>query len=138
MKTLLLTILAGTVLTLAASAAPNLPIDKAVALAQTRLKERGLEGKYFITSITLEPDTITRGAFHWYAKWNASIPIEGTKTELGLEITMDGTVVSIVNKTKADGSASGGGNALFGSGSTGDLSNHRRRSDRPSILDLKH
>ncbi|MHA3773522.1 hypothetical protein ACXR0O_18465 [Verrucomicrobiota bacterium sgz303538] len=119
MKTLLsaacIAVLASSVV-----AAPQISIDQAISLAQQHLKERGLDGDRYITSLALEKDSITRGNQYWYARWSESVKLEDRKTELGLRINMDGSVVRIVE------------------GPAAQPKNYRTRSDRPSILDLKH
>lgn len=113
---------------------PPIPIDKALKLANQYLKEHKREG-IFIKSLTLDPTSMTRNQFVWAAMWSAPIVLDGQKRETGVEIAADGTVARYVEKV-------GSSNATPGSvGIPADraaLSNHRTRSDRPSILDLKH
>lgn len=120
MKTLLLSAACVAVLASSILAAPQISIDQAASLAQQHLKERGLDGNRFITSLALEKDSITRGNQYWYARWSESVKLEDKKTELGVRINMDGSVVRIVE------------------GPAAQPKNYRTRSDRPSILDLKH
>ncbi|MEA3207992.1 MAG: hypothetical protein QOE70_1049 [Chthoniobacter sp.] len=122
------------VASLATAVEPAFPIGQAVAVAQQSLKERGLEGKYYITSVKLAADDARRSSFHWAIDWSDSIPVSELKKEVGLEIKMDGSVVSIV-KGPANRNPSTG--AFDPNGSTG-LQNYRTRADRPSILNLKH
>jgi hypothetical protein len=117
-----------------AEAAPTLPIAQALTLAQQSLAERGLADKYSVTSVRLEPDSVRRNTFHWAISWSEAIPISEVKKELGLEINMDGSVVSIV-KGPANRNPTTGN--FDPNGATG-LQNHRTRSDRTSILDMKH
>lgn len=108
-------------------AAPQLPVDKAVALANQHLKERGAAGSTYITSVKLEAGP------RWAFVWSEPIAIDETKKETGLMIAMDGSIVSIVkgppNKDPVTGK-------FDPNGPTG-LQNPRTRTDRPSILDLK-
>lgn len=114
-------------------AAPILPVEKAVAIANKHLRERGAGSQYFITSIRLEPDTVRRSSFHWAVTYSESIPLDEVKKEVGLEIAMDGSIVSVVkgqpNKDPLTGK-------FDPNGPTG-LQNPRTRTQRPSVLDLK-
>ncbi len=123
MKTLRLLALIALLGSTAAVAAPSLPIDRAAALAQAHLRERGLEGQVYVTSLALEIEALARRTPYWYARWSQSIAGDEKKRELGLRINMDGSFVRIVEAPNASREA---------------LRNHRTRSDRPSILDLKH
>ena len=131
MKKFLLLLLAAPAL---AWAAPSLPIEQAVKIAQDDLKSRGLTGQVYITSITLEPDSVARSAFHWSIKWSAEVALNEEKKESGVQVSMDGQVARIVkvppNRNPETGKFDPNGN-------TG-LQNHRTRTDRPSILDIKH
>lgn len=116
-----------------ASAAPALPVDQAVALAHQHLKGRDGSGKYYLTSIKLEPDNARRSSFHWSVSWSEAIPLDELKKEVGLEIAMDGTIVSVVRGAANKDPSTG---KYDPNGATG-LQNWRTRTDRPSILDLK-
>ncbi len=105
------------------AAPPALPIDQAAALAQGDLRERGLSGQLYVASIGLELESLGRRVPYWYARWSQSIAGEEKKRETGLRINMDGSLVRMVETPNASREA---------------LTNHRTRSDRPSILDLKH
>lgn len=115
-----------------AQGAPPLPIDQALSIANGTLKERNLGDQYWITSITLESTSVGRKPSIWVVRWNAPIMLEEAKRETGLEIQMDGSYARYVDKTSVTPATAGipAGRAA--------LSNHRTRSDRPSILDLKH
>ena len=119
----------GSLLAATAFAAPELSVEKAIALANQHLKERGATGSTYITSVKLEPGTPQRWAF----VWSEPIAIDEVKKETGLMIAMDGSLVSIVkgppNKDPVTGK-------FAPNGPTG-LQNPRTRTDRPSILDLK-
>jgi hypothetical protein len=113
--------------TVSAFAAPELPVEKAVALANQHIKERGAAGSTYITSVKLESGR------RWAFVWSEPIAIDALKKETGLMIDMDGGIVSIVkgppNKDPVTGK-------FDPNGPTG-LQNPRTRTDRPSILDLK-
>ncbi|MDQ3620977.1 MAG: hypothetical protein M3463_00585 [Verrucomicrobiota bacterium] len=111
-------------------AAPRLPVEKAIRIAAGELKSRGLGDEVFITSVTLEPAARSDGG-RWLVRWSEAIPLESTKREIGLEVAMDGSVARVVNVAAADGRPAA-------SESRRALTNHRTRSDRPSILNLKH
>ena len=108
-------------------AAPQLPVEKAVALANQHLKERGATGATYITSVRLENGP------RWAFTWSEPIAIDESKKETGVVIAMDGSLVSLVkgppNKDPVTGK-------FDPNGPTG-LQNPRTRTDRPSILDLK-
>jgi hypothetical protein len=114
-------------------AEPQLGVDQAVKLAQHQLKERGLTGQVYITSVTLQADNLQRSAYHWTVKWSREVELDAEKKESGLEIAMDGSVTRVVrgpaNKNPVTGK-------FDPNGPTG-LQNPRTRADRPSILDLK-
>jgi hypothetical protein len=116
-----------------AFAEPQLPIDKAIKIATGYLKENGRDGS-FITSITLEPTTMASGPSVWAVKWNAPVVLSDTKRETGLEIAMDGSYARYTEKLANANSPS----TIGVPADRSELSNHRTRSTRPSILDLKH
>ncbi len=109
-------------------AAPALSIEQAVKIANEALKERNLTGQTWISSITLEAGKTPV----WAVKWNAPIVVDPSKRETGLEIQMDGTYARYVDKSSITPATAGV------PADRAALSNHRTRSDRPSILDLKH
>lgn len=104
---------------MSAVAAPTVPIDQAAAVAQAHLRERGLEGSRFVSSLVLERESLGRGKHYWYARWSETVKLEGQKTEVGLRINMDGSLVRLIE------------------GPSSKPKHHRSRADRPSILDLK-
>lgn len=119
-------------LPLALRAEPALSAEQAVKIASDALKERNLSGQYWITGLTLEAISLGKKQSVWVVRWNAPISLEQAKRETGLEIAMDGTYARYVDKTTITPANAGI------PGSRAALSNHRTRSDRPSILDMKH
>jgi hypothetical protein len=117
MKTRAIALAAFAILTLGAVAAPALPIDKALAIAQRDLLDRGLAGRIHITSIGLETGSVFGGKKVWVATWSEPIRRDDRKSETGIQVNMDGSAARLV---KAPASAPG------------------RDTRRPSILDLKH
>lgn len=116
-----------------AFAEPQLPIDKALKIATGYLKENSRSGT-FITSVTLESTTMSSGPTVWAVKWNAPVTLSDTKRETGLEIAMDGSYARYTEKL-----ANANSPAVVGvPAARAELSNHRTRSDRPSILGFKH
>jgi hypothetical protein len=117
-----------------AAAAPSVTAVDAAKIAQDHLKERGLAGQYHITSVALEAEDVRRSAYRWTVRWSDPITLTSEKKELGLEITMDGKIVRVVrgaaNKDPLTGE--------FDPNGPRGLKNHRTRSDRPSVLSLKH
>ncbi len=108
---------------LAANATPPLTIERAAALAQKELRDRGLDKQIFVASLAIEKESLADARDHWFARWSEAIPGDDRKKEVGLRINMDGGLVRVVQGT-------GGADEL--------LRDHRTRIDRPSILNLKH
>ncbi len=108
-------------------AAPQLGIEQAVKLAQDDLKSRGLTSQVYISSVVLE-------AGHWSVKWSGEIVLSPEKKESGLEIAMDGGLARIVKGPANRNPLTG----TFDPNGASGLENHRTRSTRGSILDLKH
>lgn len=134
MKLPLFALAAALAVTGSALAAPQLPIDQALTLAKTHLATRNASpDQYYISEIVLTASDVRRKSFFWKVTWSESIPLNEVKKETGVEISMDGTLVSVVvgqpNKNPTTG-------AYDPNGPTG-LANPKTRSDRPSILDLK-
>ncbi len=125
-------LLSCTVLASTVHAAPQLSIEQAAKIANDNLKERGLTGQNWITAITLENTSMGGKTTVWAVKWNAPIVIDPAKRETGIEIQMDGTYARYVDKSSITPASAGV------PADRAALSNHRTRSDRPSILDLKH
>ena len=73
-----------------AAAAPELPVDQALKIANGYLKENSRKDTW-ITSIALEATTMNSGRNVWAVKWNAPVILTDTKRETGLEIAMDGS-----------------------------------------------
>ena len=115
-----------------AEAAPQLSIDQALKIANSYLKENG-RTDVWITSVALDKPSIG-GADVWVFKWNAPVALDGTKRETGLEVAMDGTIARYTEKVSNTSSPG----TVTVPADRAALSNHRTRSDRPSILDLKH
>ena len=115
-----------------AQAAPQLSIEQAMQVANGALKERNLAGQVWITGLTLEPTSMSKTKYVWVARWSSPVSLEEGKRETGLEIQMDGTYARYVDKTSITPATAGI------PADRAALTNHRTRSDRPSILDLKH
>jgi len=128
----ILFLLSFSILVANGSAAPELSIEQAIKVANDTLKERGLTGQTWITGVTLESTAMAGKTQIWVVKWNAPIVIDTAKRETGLEIQMDGTYARYVDKSSITPGTAGI------PADRAALSNHRTRSDRPSILDLKH
>lgn len=112
--------------TATASASPQLPVDKAIKIANDYLKENGRSDTW-ISAVAFEGKV-------WAVKWNTPVVLTDTKRETGLEVSMDGSYARYVEKlANANSPAVAGVPADRAA-----LSNHRTRSDRPSILGLKH
>lgn len=91
-----------TICTLGISAmagAPEVPISKAATIAENSLKERQLEGRIYIDSITLTRSTLTSRKTYWLIKWNQSIPAMNPQNrEIGMKVNMDGSYVRLVKE----------------------------------------
>ncbi len=124
--------LASCILVATAGAAPGLSIEQATKIANDTLKERNLTGQTWITGITLESTSTSGKKQVWVVKWNAPIELQPSKRETGLEIQMDGSYARYVDKQSITPATAGV------PADRAALANHRTRSDRPSILDLKH
>jgi hypothetical protein len=117
-----------------AHAEATLPIDQALKIANGYLKENGHAGQTFIVGLTLDRPSFAGGKAVWVVKWDKPVALDDTKRETGLEIAMDGTYARYTEKV-----ASAKSPATVGvPADRAALLNPRTRSDRPSILDLKH
>ena len=76
---------------------PELPLEKAVALAVEYLKAAGQDKDHWIASISYDRESMTSGKYKWYVKWGPPIKLEG-RNELGIEIAMDGELTRAVDK----------------------------------------
>jgi hypothetical protein len=76
---------------------PELPLEKAVALAADYLKSIGQDKDHWIASISYERESMTSGDWKWFVKWGPPIRLEGRK-ELGLEISMNGELSRAVDR----------------------------------------
>jgi hypothetical protein len=131
MKPILLTL----ALCLAASvprlcAAP-MEIENAIRIARDHLKKSGLAGQVSIGSATLETAGSRGAAPAWVVRWDAPLTVEGNQREVGLQVAMDGSSARLVERVVRSGEG-------YVPANRAELSNHRTRSKRPSILDLKH
>jgi hypothetical protein len=131
MKTIL-ALLTALLVVSSSQAAPELPIDKALKIANSYLKENG-RTDVWVSAIELEKTSATTGHV-WAVKWNTPVVLDDTKRETGLEVAMDGTIARYTEKV-----ANANTPAVAGvPADRTELSNHRTRTKRPSILDLKH
>jgi hypothetical protein len=122
MRSLLLSSLALLAAACLAQAAPRITIAEAASIAQNELKSRGLESQIYVIGIALETDGMANAEKYWHVRWSDAIAGEERKKEVGVKVKMDGSIVRLVE----------------GSEGVEALRNHRTRSDRPSVLDLKH
>jgi hypothetical protein len=120
--------------TASAWAEPGLPIDKALKIANNYLKENGRKDT-FIKSITLDPTSLSKNQYVWAAMWGEPVLLDENKRESGIEIQMDG---SIARYTEKIGTSKNTPGTVGVPADRAELLNHRTRSTRPSILDLKH
>jgi len=116
-----------------AQAAPPLSIDKALKIANGYLKDNG-RSDTAIAGITLEKTAVGGGNVVWAVRWETPVLLSETKRETGIEIGMDGSTARYAEKIANKNTPLSVGVPADRS----ELSNHRTRSDRPSILDLKH
>jgi len=134
MKKLILALAFAVTLAPAIQANPSVSIDEALKLAKKYLKEND-RGGVFIKSLSLDPTSLAKNQYVWAAMWNAPVMLDNTKRETGVEIAMDGSVARYVEKV---GSSTATPGTVGVPASRSELSNHRTRTTRPSILDLKH
>lgn len=78
------------------AAPPEMPIDQALKLAQAHLAERGLAAGHSIDAVMLESASMTGKQRYWFARWAPSIKLDG-RSELGLRINMDGSLVRLTS-----------------------------------------
>src|SRR4051812_9536660 len=97
----LLLVLGLSATALAADKRPELPLEKAVAIAVDYLKAAGQDKDHWIASISYDRASMTTPVYKWYVKWGPPIRLEG-RNELGLEIDMNGELTRAVDK-KAPG-----------------------------------
>jgi hypothetical protein len=101
---------------LAQAAEPAIPIEQAIVLAQKDLRMRNLEGRYYVSALTLERDGLLSRKVHWFARWSEPMPRADRRKEIGVEIAMNGEVTRVLKAPAATAAT---------------------RSDRGSILDLR-
>ena len=114
-------------------AAPQVSAEQAVKIATQYLKENS-RTESWITSVTYEGGSIAGSKPVWAVKWNTPVALSDTKRETGLEISMDGSYARYTEKV-ANANTPG---VVGVPADRGELLNHRTRTGRPSILDLKH
>lgn len=115
-----------------ASAAPELSVEQALKIAKGYMKEYGRDT--WISSITLAPISMGQSTQVWAIKWGSPVLIDDTKRETGIEIAMDGSYSRYTERlanTKTPGEVGIPAHRA-------ELSNHRTRSRKPSVLDMKH
>ncbi len=122
MRSLLLSSLVLLAAVCLAQAAPRITIGEAASIAQNELKSRGLESQIYIVGIALQADGMANTEKYWNVRWSEAIAGEERKKEVGVKVKMDGSIVRLVESSEGVEA----------------LRNHRTRSDRPSVLDLKH
>jgi hypothetical protein len=83
----------------AADKRPELPLEKAVAIAVEYLKAAGQDKDHWIASISYERESMTNATYKWYVKWGPPIDIGGRR-ELGVEISMSGEMARAVDRKK--------------------------------------
>jgi hypothetical protein len=74
-----------------------LPISRALDLGQKTLAEKGMANQAYIKSIELQQTAAFGGKQVWYVQWSEPIPASKPgKKEVGIEISMDGSVVHMI------------------------------------------
>ena len=81
-----------------AHAAPQVSVEEAARIASDYLRENGYASEYYVVSLALQRDSLTRRSVHWYARWSRTIKT-GDRVESGLEIAMDRTLTRVVAKS---------------------------------------
>jgi hypothetical protein len=131
MKTLLLILALSLASNTHPVAAAPLEIEKAIRIARDHLKQTGLASQVSIASATLEAPASQNSAPAWVIRWSAPLEVEGSQREIGLQVAMDGSSARLVERVVRTGSG-------YVPANRAELSNHRTRTNRPSILNLKH
>lgn len=82
--------------------APQLPISKAILIAENAIRSRQLETSVFIQSVSLERASFTSSESFWVVKWDHPVPASNPRNrEVGMKIRMDGTVSRLVKEPGA-------------------------------------
>ena len=79
--------------------APKLDAARAAKLATDYLTTLGPSAPH-IVSITLEKSALVNGTQSWIIRWSSPIQ-EGTQSEIGVRVKMDGTLSHIVEDKEA-------------------------------------
>lgn len=98
MKKLAGSALVLSVLVLAARAvSPPVSIGEALAIAEKSMKDRGLEQRVYIQSISLERTSLLNSKPFWLVRWSTPLPASEPKTrEIGIKVDMEGRAVRLV------------------------------------------
>jgi hypothetical protein len=83
----------------AVAQAPKLDAARAAKLATDYLATLGPSAPH-IVSITLEKSAIINGSHSWIVRWSSPIQ-EGTQSEIGVRVKMDGTLAHLVEDKEA-------------------------------------
>lgn len=77
--------------------APQIPIAKAISIAERAINERKLD--VYIQSAALERASFTSSESYWIIKWDHPVPaINPRNREIGMKIRMDGSSVRLVKE----------------------------------------
>lgn len=99
LRTALGAILLGVLSVSAFAQAPKLDAARAAKLATDYLTTLGPSAPH-IVSITLEKSSLVNGTHSWIVRWSTPIQ-EGTQSEIGVRVKMDGTLAHIVEDKEA-------------------------------------
>ena len=75
--------------------APKLPADEALKIASAYLATHESGKNHFISALRLERASLLRKDLYWSVEWTPAIDL-GSLSEIGLRISMDGTVKRLV------------------------------------------
>jgi hypothetical protein len=81
------------------AAAPEVDAARATRLATDYLNTLGANAPY-IVSVTLEKSSLVGGSQSWIIRWSAPI-VEGSQSEIGVRVKMDGTLAHLVEDKEA-------------------------------------
>ncbi|MGC3990544.1 MAG: hypothetical protein QM796_12860 [Chthoniobacteraceae bacterium] len=80
-----------------ADSAPAVDIHRAIAIAEKSLANRGLTGKVYVASATLERSSVFNNHSYWFIQWSQTLPgDEKGQSEVGVKVQLDGTATRLV------------------------------------------
>ncbi len=84
--------------------APKLPAEEALKIASAYLAKHESGKNHFISALRLERASLLRKDLYWSVEWTPAIDL-GSLSEIGLRVSMDGTVKRLVEPPAGAGRA---------------------------------